>query len=41
MPEALRLARQAGVDPVRLRTFADTHRDLLDEARRSLQSAAP
>jgi glycosyltransferase involved in cell wall biosynthesis len=40
MPLALRLARQAGVDPVRLQTFADTHRLLLDEARRSFQDAA-
>jgi hypothetical protein len=28
------------VDPVRLQTFADTHRNLLDEARRTAQSAA-
>ena len=37
MPQALRLAREAGVDPVRLQTWADLHRQWLDEA---LESAA-
>jgi hypothetical protein len=32
MPEAFQLAREAGVDPVRLQSWARTHRGLLDEA---------